>query len=754
MSQVPIVPSHRSQRNALPYAQIAFPIPARQLFTYSVPENQRGLAMPGCRVRAPFGPRDSLGFVAELSDQPPENVEKIKPISELIDHEPLFGPELLKFLNWAADYYIASLGETYSVAYPFAITTRPRMVKVVLLDEEIRESGLAPDLVSNDNQRRVIEYLINSKALLSPTDLVREIGVPPSAIRSLERKGLVSLCSSESLRIPIYEEQGSETAPLPLSLEQQSALDGILASMDEETPTPILLQGVTGSGKTEVYLQVIDRALRSGKTALALIPEISLTPQTVDRFRARFGAQVGVLNSALSQGERYDEWRMVKQGKRRVVVGTRSAIFAPLENLGLIIVDEEHDGSYKQTDPSPRYSARDLAVVRARLCGGLCVLGSATPSVESSQNARTGKYRLIRLTQRIARHGMPEIRLIDMRGRTEDEEILSNELMEALWNRVENKRQAILFLNRRGFSTTLMCQHCGQVINCRHCSVPMVYHRSVNQLICHHCDARESLPEACPACLETFIRMKGFGTEKVADELLERLPDARIVRLDRDAIKRKGDHDRLLTPFREGEADILVGTQMIAKGLDFPNVTLVGVINADYALTLPDFRAAERTFTLLTQVAGRSGRGEHPGEVFIQSYCPDHYSVKLALRQDYDSFFEREIRYRRVIGFPPFSRLVLWRVEGLSEDLARGKAWELYSIIGEGLRSQSGVTVLPPVEAPLYRLRDHYRWQVALKSRDHKAFRPLLRSETLSRFLAQRRVGFRIVQDVDPLDML
>lgn len=740
--------------NRLRYAEVAFPIPARQTFTYEIPEGQRGQAHPGCRVYAPFGRRNALGYIAALCATPPQGVSEIKPIARLLDDTPLFSDELLNFLRWTADYYLASLGETFSVAYPFTPNSKPRMIKVVLLDESVQTEGDVPETASTEPQRRVIEFLINQKSLLTPSDIAREAGVSQSTIKTLERKGLVRLQARESLRIPIFSFQSAKTTAMALTDEQQSALDEMRKAIGNPEAKPFLLHGVTGSGKTEVYLQLIETVLQQNKTALVLIPEISLTPQTMDRFRSRFGDQVGILHSSLGQGERFDEWRMVKEGRRRIVVGARSAIFAPLPDLGVIIIDEEHEGSYKQSDPSPRYQARDLAVVRAKLAGALCVLGSATPSIETTYNARAKKYTVLHLKERIAVHGMPQVKLVDMRGRQEEEEILSEELLQGLWDRVEAKQQSILFLNRRGFSTTMSCSHCGHIISCKNCSVPLVYHRSINQLVCHHCDYREAMPDDCPNCTDKFMRQRGFGTEKVVHVLEERIPDVRVIRLDRDAARRKGDHDRLLTPFRRGEADILVGTQMIAKGLDFPNVTLVGIINADFSLALPDFRAAERTFTLLTQVAGRSGRGQHPGEVFIQSYSPDHYSIQFALKHDYNSFYEKEIRYRRLIGFPPFARLVLWRIEAQSEDVARGKAWDLYEILSRGLRGQREVTLLPPVEAPLYRLRDHYRWQLAIKSTDYRSFRPLLNSQPLQKFLSQRRAGFRIVQDVDPNDML
>ncbi len=740
--------------NNFQYVEVAFSIPARQLFTYLIPEPMRGRIQPGCRLYAQLGNRKSLGFAAQLVDNPPGEIKDLKPVLHVVDEEPLFGPELLRFLRWTADYYMASLGETFAAAYPFSPAARPRMIKVVLLDDGILASEQVPEAIQKPNQRRVIEFLIHRKTLLSPADISRELGVYPSTLKTLEKHGWLRIEPREQARVPQFAFKGDYAAGLTLTSDQERALALIERSLPQPSPKPILIQGVTGSGKTEIYLRAIETVLRLGKTALVLIPEISLTPQTMDRFRSRFGGRVGILHSGLGQGERYDEWRLARHGERPILVGTRSAIFAPLENPGLIIVDEEHDGSYKQSDPSPRYHARDLAVVRAHLAGTLAVLGSATPSAESAYNVRSGKYEGVELTQRASTHGLPSVQLVDMRGRAGDETILSRELLEALWDRFESRRQSILFLNRRGFATSLICNHCGHILMCDHCSVALVFHNSQSLLICHHCDARKPPPEYCPACAEKFIRQRGYGTERVVHEVEEKIPGARVVRLDRDTTRQKGEHDRLLAPFRQGESDILVGTQMIAKGLDFPNVTLVGVLNADYALSLPDFRAAERTFTLLTQVAGRAGRGEHPGEVFIQTYCPAHYSIQLALTQDYNAFYEKEIRYRRLIGFPPFSRIVLWRVESTAEDIARGKAWELYTILSAALQGREGVTLLPPVEAPLYRLRDFFRWQVALKSRGHQAIRALLAREALLKLITQRRKDLRIVQDVDPADML
>ena len=390
-----------------------------------------------------------------------------------------------------------------------------------------------------ESQRQVLELLINRKALLTPSDIVRELGVSQSTLKTLQKNGLIQLQPKQSLRIPVYSMSEVTAKELTLTDEQIEVLVQISRELKEVNPKPILLHGVTGSGKTEVYLQAIQTALDMGKNALVLIPEISLTPQTMDRFRTRFGDRVGILHSALGQGERFDEWRMIKEGERRIVVGTRSAIFAPVVNLGIIIVDEEHESSYKQHDPSPRYHARDLAAARASLCGALCILGSATPSIESMYNARSGKYNLLTLSKRVALHGLPQVTILDMRGRTDEEEILCHELQEALWNRYEQQQQSILFLNRRGFATTLTCRHCGQTLSCEHCSVALVYHRSSHVLKCHHCDYQRTLPNHCPVCHDPFIQQRGFGTERVVEEVQKIIPYARIIRLDKDTTRRK-----------------------------------------------------------------------------------------------------------------------------------------------------------------------------------------------------------------------
>ncbi|MFH1738331.1 MAG: primosomal protein N' [bacterium] len=736
------------------YAEVAFPIPLRQTFTYLVPPRFAGRICGGCRVYAPFGPRRALGYVVRLAGSPPEGVGEIKELGELIDDQPLFDESLMRLLNWVSEYYLCSLGEAMSAAYPFSPKVRPRFASAVQLVPEIARTGEIPTEIRGKQQRRVLEYLLAQGEPVLLSELLNELGVTSSPIKALEERNFVVLKKIEHLREPAFLEDAESKEIPTLTNQQEQVLDQVLDSLEKRENRTYLLHGVTGSGKTEVYLRAIASVLKQGRSALVLIPEISLTPQTMRRFRARFGKQVGILHSALGQGERFDEWQLASSGQKRVVVGTRSAVFAPLKDLGLVVVDEEHEHSYKQSDPAPRYNGRDVAVFRARMAGAVTVLGSATPAVESYYNARTGKYSLLNLPDRVADRSLPTIRLIDMRGRIQNEQILSQELRTALLERRERGEQSILFLNRRGFATSMACRKCGHVVVCPHCSVALVYHRSAGQLLCHHCEYRQPPPTQCESCHENFIQQQGFGTERVVEEVEKLIAGVRIARLDRDATRAKGQHDRLLAPFRTGEVDILVGTQMIAKGLDFPGVTLVGVINADYALSLPDFRSAERTFCLLTQVAGRSGRGDIPGEVIVQTCCPNHYAVSLALKQDYVSFYQREIRFRQVVTLPPLTRLVLWRVEAQTESQARGVAWELYRLVHDLLRGVEDVSLFPPIEAPLYRIRDYYRWHVAMKARDYRAFRPILESEEIQKTLTTRRQGLKIVQDVDPIDML
>ncbi len=550
---------------------------------------------------------------------------------------------------------------------------------------------------------------------------------------------------------------------LPLNPEQADALSVIRGALEinrrQELPGVFLLHGVTGSGKTEVYLQAIAHSLGQGKGAIVLVPEISLTPQTVERFKARFGSGpqqtlVAVLHSHLSAGERHDEWHKIRQGRARIVIGARSAVFAPVDPLGLLIVDEEHEPSYKQEE-APRYHARDVAVVRGRMENAVVVLGSATPSMESFYNARSGKYRLLAMPRRVDDRTMPVVRVIDMRQETRKQKgtpIFSIRLKEAITQRLERHEQTILFLNRRGYSTSLQCPQCGYVAQCPNCSVSLTYHRREQRLVCHVCGHQGKVPAVCPesSCRNPAIRFAGLGTEKVEETLGKLFPQARITRMDSDTLKRKEDYRRILTDFRIGKIDILLGTQMIAKGLHFPNVTLVGIIYADLSLHRPDFRAGERTFQLLTQVAGRAGRGDVEGEVFVQAFTPFHPAIQYARQHDFDGFFEQEIDFREQLHYPPASRAALLTLRGRNEDKVKFAAGHLKRTLEEHLKDWKELVLAGPAPAPLARAESFYRYQIMLRTRRMREL-----SRVLGRLSQEAKLpeDISLVVDVDPVNV-
>jgi len=547
------------------------------------------------------------------------------------------------------------------------------------------------------------------------SELKERAGCSDSPVRTLEKHGLVKIEESTILRDPHAGLELLRTKPFDLMVEQQTALETITASMDKEKPGTVLLHGVTGSGKTEVYLQAIQHALDKGQGAIVLVPEISLTPQTVDRFRSRFGDCVAVLHSSLSDGERHDEWHRIRNGEARIAIGARSALFSPIENPGVIVVDEEHEATYKQ-DESPRYNARDVAVMRGHLENCCVVLGSATPALESFNNVREGRYELAEMLMRVDDRSMPLMRVVDMRIEAEKEgrpHIFSAELVQAIYDRLDNNEQVILFLNRRGFSSSLQCEQCGYVAECSECSVSMTYHKRAHKLLCHICGAESTVPDLCPDCRDPDFKYAGMGTERI-EEVLEKLcPKAKVARMDSDTMRKKDSYRIVLDKFRTGKIDILLGTQMIAKGLDFPNVTLVGVLYADMSLHMPDFRAGERTFQLLTQVAGRAGRGEKAGEVIVQAYTPHHPAIQAARNLDYDGFCSQDLEFRKELSYPPFSHLVLLTFKGESEaevvKTSDGFSQRLEKILPES------VTHSPPIPAPLARAKGHWRYHIMLR---------------------------------------
>jgi primosomal protein N' (replication factor Y) (superfamily II helicase) len=567
------------------------------------------------------------------------------------------------------------------------------------------------------------------------------------AARALARRGLIRLEVTQAK--PVF---GYGNSPPTLNQEQQTAFESIKEALQADEYRTFLLQGVTGSGKTEVYLRSIESALSRGKNALLLVPEIALTPAVAGQFFQRFGDQVAILHSAFGDAERADQWRRVRNGQARVVVGTRSGVFAPVQNLGLIIVDEEHDGSYKQGE-TPRYHGRDVALVRAKNASAVAVLGSATPSVESRFNADEKRYSLLYLPRRIADRPMPEVELVDMRAEfleTKQQATFSRRLLEEMTRRLKQREQIMLLINRRGFSSFAVCRSCGERVQCQNCSVVLTHHRRDQRMLCHYCAHAERIPVECPKCGSEHIQFIGAGSERVEDELHRHLPEARIARLDRDSASGKGAFEHILQTFREGHADILVGTQMIAKGHDIPNVTLVGVVLADIGLSMPDFRAAERTFQLLTQAAGRAGRGSLPGEVVVQTYSPDHYAVAFAAQQDYEGFYKKEIEFRKWLRYPPFSAFA----NILVRDKRQEEALRMASELGFLLTPQPPQTrVMGPAEAPVPRLRDEFRYQILIKAAKRSVLRDVVK-RLREHALAQKWRSTALVIDVDPITLM
>ncbi|PYL53599.1 MAG: primosomal protein N', partial [Verrucomicrobia bacterium] len=604
-------------------------------------------------------------------------------------------------------------------------------------------------------QAELLDAIAKLDKPILAAQLLRQTSFDNQTLRALAKRGLIELREEAVERDPHADEQFIATTNIEVNPEQALALGKITeALITPESAKPILLHGVTGSGKTEIYLQAIRTALERGRSAIVLVPEISLTPQTVERFKSRFAEMhevVAVLHSHLSQGERHDEWHKIHSGRARIVIGARSAVFAPLKDLGLIIVDEEHETTYKQEE-APRYHARDVAVVRAKIEKCAVVLGSATPSLESYHNATTGKYELLTLTQRVDNQRMPLIRIVDLRlerRKGKIAPILSEKLSQAIAVRLEKREQTILFLNRRGFSTSLLCSNCGEARNCPNCSVALTFHRHMARLSCHLCGHTAAVPKKCPECGKDALIYAGFGTEKVESTVSQFFPKANVRRMDADSMTRKEAYRDTLRNFRTGKIDILVGTQMIAKGLHFPNVTLVGIINADLALHLPDFRAGERTFQLLTQVAGRAGRGETAGEVFVQTYTPFSPSIQFARHHDFAGYFQQELEFRERCDFPPFKHAVLITVRSAHDGRAKLSAVTLVRRLKESLGSEFTLGEATP--APLEKLQGQFRFHILLRGEAIMRLSRLIR-ETLDKLPLPEDVIATV--DVDPYQLL
>ncbi len=595
---------------------------------------------------------------------------------------------------------------------------------------------------------------VAEQEMLPMAELLRQVGVSASALKSLQAREVVELVEAPVYRTPVLQGgEASEEAHLHMTTDQERCLNEIGQAIEAHTHRSFLLFGVTGSGKTEVYLRAVAMTLSRGRSALILVPEIALAAQVVEAVKARFGNLVAVLHSALSAGERFDEWRRAREQRARVVVGARSAVFAPLEQLGLIVIDEEHEGAYKQQEHTPRYHARTVGMQRAGREQAVLLMGSATPAIETFYQARQGMHRLLHLPSRVEGRPLPQVHIVDMRGSARVRGgVFSQQMAEAIAERLERREQVILFLNRRAYASFVMCRKCGMVIRCTRCAVSLSYHKVDNSLHCHHCDYKQNVPDRCPSCGATQIYPFGLGTQRVEEEVQRLFPEARLLRMDRDTTSRKGAHHVLLARFRAQEADVLIGTQMVAKGLDFPNVTLVGVVSADTALHIPDFRAAERAFQLLTQVAGRAGRAHQPGEVVVQTFNPEHEAIQFASTHDYLQFYEREILHREELRYPPFSRLANLLATHPEEAKAEQMCQQAAQHLREAIRA-TGVDaeVLGPVQAPIARLRGLWRWHCLLKCYQ-PALLPDLLGEALDGFRALE--GGTLHIDIDPYSVL
>lgn len=734
--------------SAPPYARVIVDVSVDRAFDYSIPASLIGKIQIGSRVSVPFGKRTTQGYVIQLMTESDAGV-KTKPVYSLITPICYLDKDLLKLITWIAGYYGARMEQTIRTALPGAVRRSGAGFKeqkaARIVDDAVELESLPPA------QQRIWRVLQKSKDPVLLSSIPSLAGTSLSPVTTLAKKGLVEIIDHRQQRYPLSNSNILPTAPLALMPAQEAALQGIMQASQESHPKPILLYGVTGSGKTEVYLQSIAQTVAQGKQSIVLVPEIALTPQTVSRFRSRFGQKIAVLHSHLSEGERHDEWHRIRAGEADVVIGARSAIFAPVPDLGLIIVDEEHEPSYKQSE-TPRYHARDVAIMRAHFSHCPVVIGSATPALESWHNALSGKYVCYSLPDRADYRAMPSVHVVDMRREAErhgNPVIFSKALLDAMHDRLSKKEQIMLFLNRRGFASSLQCPLCGYVSNCSSCSVSHTYHISQHALLCHICGGRKAVPASCPECGDSAFRFAGFGTQRLEDIARKCFPHAKIARMDTDTTRKKDGHEKILDAFRSRKIDILVGTQMIAKGLHFPNVTLVGIVYADMSLHMPDFRAGERTFQLITQVAGRAGRGEVNGDVFIQTYTPHHNAVQTARRIDYEEFSAEELQFRQELHYPPYAHLVCIHFRGVNEAEVRYSA-DLYATKLQSA-AETKLLVSDATPAPLAKAKDIFRYQIILRSRSVKTVQQILRpiAETVP---LPKTVTMTI--DVDAIDLM
>ena len=758
-------------------------------FDYIIPIRLQSMIQIGMRVIVPFGPRTIQGYVMKIADQPDSNIDikKLKEIKEIQDIKPELTEELIQFTEWYNNYFVTKRISMLEVMLPSAIKAKYTKVfsiedtnalpetlagkfdssghyafkaaqqnddltqiapllkqgivsEVTLLSQNVNKKkqraicvveGFNYDSVLNSlekskKQYELYAFLLDEQHRIVLLKDIEAMGYSKSSVDTLIRKGFVEKYDAVVERDPFETRVFEQDVKQHLTSDQQRAFEAISEKIHAHEQCTYLLHGVTGSGKTEVYLQTIEEVLNLNRQAMMLVPEIALTPQMVLRFKRRFGDEVAVLHSGLSKGERYDEWQKIRDGKARVSVGARSSVFAPFKNLGMIIIDEEHESSYKQED-YPRYHARDIAQWRSEYHQCPLILGSATPSLESFARAEKGVYELLSLPNRVNQQALPKVEIVDMREELNsgNRSMFSNQLRDAIQQRLDNQEQIVLFLNRRGYASFMLCRDCGHVPQCPNCDISLTYHKSTDQLKCHYCGHQEVPPNQCPNCESEHIRQMGTGTQRVEELLQEAFQEARIIRMDVDTTSRKGAHEKLLNDFGSGKGDILLGTQMIAKGLDFPNITLVGVLNADTMLNLPDFRASERTYQLLTQVAGRAGRHEKQGQVLIQTYNPDHYAIKDVQENDYTAFFQKEMNYRKIGKYPPYFFLINFTIAHKEMKKVMEASKHIHKILLQHLTYKA--LVLGPSPAALSRINNEYRFQILVKYKREPALHEALK---------------------------
>ncbi|MFC4557061.1 primosomal protein N' [Virgibacillus kekensis] len=786
-----------------------------QTFDYKIPERFQEILNVGMRVIVPFGPRKIMGFVVGRTDE--SSFDKLKEISDILDITPVLTDELLGLGKWLADETLSMYITVFQAMLPQVLKAQYRKELVRMTEDSLPEDlenffagrdfvvyeefeaakisfyqlqkaiqdgdisvnyqvkskitkkhitvvepRIEPHSLEEEildlpkiakKQKELLAYFIDHPEPIDQKILVQKCNTSKSTIKALVDKGLLVTFKQEVYRNPYDDNAYARTVALELTEQQQEAIAPIKQHIREETHDTFLLHGVTGSGKTEVYLQAIQDVIDNGKEAIVLVPEISLTPQMVRRFKGRFGSNVAVMHSGLSSGEKYDEWRRIHRKEVQVVVGARSAIFAPFEKIGIIIIDEEHENSYKQED-QPRYHARDVAIYRGRNHNCPVILGSATPTLESYARAQKGVYQLATLTKRTNNSEMPDVEIVDMRDELHagNRSMFSRKLKESIEACISRGEQAVLLLNRRGYSTFVMCRDCGHVKECPHCDIALTYHKNSNRLKCHYCSYEEPMPKICPECNSDLIRFFGTGTQRIEENLTQLIPEARVIRMDVDTTRRKGSHEKLLTQFANKEADILLGTQMIAKGLDFENVTLVGVLTADSMLHLPDFRSSEKTFQLLTQVSGRAGRHELPGEVIVQTYTPDHYSIQLASNYDYTTFFQNEMRTRKAFQYPPYVFLSLITVSHPNHVSAVQATQKIVQLLMKNVGEDT--VVLGPTPSPIARMKDRYRYQCMVKYKNEPNLRTLIRKIIRQFDEEVRKNDLLITVDMQPYQLM